>query len=133
MNANGNTPNEEEIGKQSLTRMSESTGESNHKCKFCGGKEGLTFAVVADSDAEIIDFDDDKTLWLCQEHYSKLVKTEEYRVRELPDEDFELGHSTREEIVEDDGEEYVTILKPNHEEAWLKYPDFLETDLQDEQ
>lgn len=125
-----NTPNSVVGLKKGSTHMTETHGEVDEKCKFCGDDEGITFVVISDRDEEELIFDKAKMIWLCEGHYRKLSESPEYRVRELPAEEFELGHSAREEI-NDDGEDYVTILEPENENKWLTVPDNLEEKLKE--
>ena len=128
MKQSDNIPNVVALRKKGTVQMSHQ-GDVTHKCKFCGEDKGSICVGIFNKDAEDdAEIDPKKVLWLCEDHYEKLIKSKEYRVRELPQEERELGHSSREEI-DDNGEQYVTILEPENENKWLKVPDTLETDL----
>ena len=108
--------------------MSQNAGESDHRCKFCGEEDGLSHIAVMgkDADSEAFDYDEERILWLCENHYDKLTESGEYRVRELP-EPVEVGHEKREEV-----DSNVVILVPENENKWFEAPQELELDLQDE-
>lgn len=124
-----NTPTVVECDKG--THMSHQ-GEAKRECKFCGESDGATHVAILKKGAELSDDSEPKEfLWLCENHFKALSESREYRVRELPEVEGELAHSSREEISED-GEDYITILEPENENKWLKVPDTLETELKEE-
>lgn len=123
-----NTPTVILTDKSPPTSMSQRE-EYTPKCKFCGDAEDLNLTAILTRDADDADeLDPKKVLWLCDKHYEGLIKSEEYRIRELPRRGVELGHSSREKISEGD-DEFVVILEPENENKWLKAPDNLEIDL----
>lgn len=133
MNTIDNSPTVVVRDKTTLPHMTQE-GEEARGCMFCDDEQDkdLTHAAIFSKEANAERAVEPlKRMWLCEDHYDKLVETCEYRVRELPTEAAELGHSSREKIQEQ-GRDYVVILEPENENKWLKAPDTLETDLTDE-
>lgn len=107
-------------------------GDDSQQCKFCDETDELSFVAVSGSDVDAADeLDPQKKLWLCQKHYKRLIQADEYRIRELPTEGGELGHSSRDEVQEQ-GTDYVVIVDDGDDDRWFKAPDRLELDLKSE-
>lgn len=122
-----NTPTTKRSGR-SLCAM---TGDQNNaECKSCNEQENLICVAVIQADwdgDEEFSYSKESVMWLCEKHYTKLLKHEDYRVREMAD-PVEIDHSIREDS--EDG--HITILKKNNENKWLKVPEELELNLEEE-
>lgn len=117
--------------KQGNAQMNQD-GDVEDKCTLCGGEDGLTHVGIFQKDAKPDDeLDPRKILKLCEGHYTKLIENREYRVRELPEIEGEVAHSSREEVSEGH-DDFIVILEPENENKWLKVPDDLELNLKDE-
>lgn len=105
--------------------MEDCVGEQ--RCKFCGADGGLSLIAVMGQDTEKdrFDMDEDRILWVCDDHYDRLIESDDHYVRELAD-PIEVDHSDREVEA---GK--VVILEPGNEEKWLQVPKRLEEDLSD--
>lgn len=126
MNTIDNTPTV--LSPNKALQMSSTQGDVNTKCKFCGGDDGLIFVAIIGKGETVEDVPNGRFLWLCEGHYTALLKSREYEIRELPPR-IELGHDSREEAENDDG---VTIFEEENENRWLKISKEHETDLRDE-
>lgn len=112
------------------TQMPTQDGEPQNKCKVCGSEDNLTHVAVRGDDEDLSDVPAKRIIWLCENDYRAIIKSRKYNVRELPEE-IEIDHDSHEEI-EEFGEDFVVILEEGNENKWLKVPDELETDLNDE-